>query len=402
MRGTRAARIAGLALAVLAVLAAVAAAFLNSRSFAADLEAQLARTLLERNQRSLTFEGPLEILLWPNAGFRLNRVRLSEPGSAREFAAVDNASFSVAALPLLRGTVSIQDCRLDGWRARIVRRRDGSLNIADLLPQETSPGSAFALDAAAIALQGGALSWMDEAGGRTLEASDIAVTGRGLRADTQARTFSADQLALSARVGGMQLRLDTEALASAPATLSAQRIGLTVRRDAGDAAVAASARLDADLQRKRLALDGLTGSVELTHPRLLRPLKLALKGGLHTDAGGAEGSLSSHFDESTATARLRLARYAPPALRFDIDIDRLDVARYLAPRHDEAGPTARSPSSSSASSSFDLAALDGADVNGTARIGNLKIAGIQTRNIKLEIRSEGGKLAVRGGMPAER
>lgn len=391
-------RLAGIALAI-GVLAAVAAAlFLSSRGFGAAVEAGLAKALLDGKQRTLKFEGPLEVSFWPNAGFKVGRVSLSEPGSAQEFASLDAARFAVAVAPLLAGQITVTECAVEGLQATVVRHRDGTLSIADLLPAETQPsGSAFAIDVGAAKIARSKLTWVDEAVGRSTTLSDLELSGARLLADTAAKTLQADTLSLSASSGDTRLRLGLAGLSVSPAGLAADRLDVAANARSGEVAVEAAlySRLAVDARRRSAALEDLAGSLKLTHPRLPHRLEAKLEGVVHAGADAADGTLSAHFDESNARLKLRLTRYSPPVLAFDLDIDRLDMARYLPEGEDDK------PQPSGAAAAADLAMLGDATIDGTADIGDLKVAGMETRNIRLEIRSAQGRLDVRGGQRAK-
>jgi AsmA protein len=391
---SRVLRFAGIALAIVVLLAAATALFMSSRYFGATVEAGLAKAMLDGKQRTLKFEGPLEVSFWPNVGFKIGRVSLSEPGGAQEFASLDAARFSVAVAPLFGGRIDVTDCAVEGLQATIVRHRDGTLNIADLLPAETQPSSAaFTVDVGSAKIARAKLTWIDEAQGSTTALSELELSGERLRADTAAKTLQADAVSLGATVGDARLHLGIAGLSTSPAGLAAERLGVEATARGGDLAVevALDSRLTVDATRRVAALENLTGSVKVTHPRLPRRLEAQLQGALHAGAEAADGALSAHFDESTARLKLRLTRYAPPVLAFDLDIDRLDMARYLP---DGEGDAAQP---SSAATTTDLSSLGDVTIDGTANIGSLKIAGMETRNIRFEIRSTQGRLDIRGG-----
>ncbi|HEX8963010.1 MAG TPA: AsmA family protein [Rhodocyclaceae bacterium] len=384
-------KIIGLALAAIVVLAAAAVAFLSSRWFAAAVESSLATAMREGGNRTLRFDGPLEFFFWPDAGFRVGRVELSEPGGAAPFASLDSAALRVRVAPLLVRQVVIDECAVAGLKLSIVRHRDGTLNIDDLISPSQSPAGAYQVEAARIGLDGATLAWVDEAGGSATTATGIALSGANLRADTAKKSMSADALSLAGAVGDARLRLGLEGVAASPAALNANRLVLGLDYRSAGTAVAGSlaARLAADPAGGAVALDDVAGKVEVAHPRLLHPLALPLAGSLHTQRGAAEGRLSSHFDESTASIALRMKRFSPPALHFDIDLDRLDVGRYLAPANGDGGGPGQPAGPSR------LSVPQGLELDGVARIGSLEVAGMKTRNIRLEIRSEGGAVGVR-------
>lgn len=391
-RAAKLLKIAGLVLAGIVVVGMLVAAFVFSRYFTTAVEAELVATLRDSKQRTLKFEGPLEILFWPSAGFKVGRVTLSEQGGDKEFASLDAASFSLAVAPLLGGRMVIDQCTVDGLKAAIVRRRDGTLNIDDLLGGEQTPGPKLDVGLASMALRNATLAWVDEAHDSTTTARNIDLSGTHLHVTSATKTLDAGEVALAGDLGGARLRLGLEGLTASPAILKANRATLAVAyKDGGTAITAALAsRLAAEPEQGSVALEGLAGDIDIVHPRLAHAVKLPLKGAFHAGRGKAEGSLSAHFDESNASLSFHVARFAPLALRFDIDLDRLDVDRYLSPDHVEAAAMPQNGSQT------DLSSLKSLELDGTAKIGSLQIAGLKTSNIRLDIRSAHGALDVRG------
>ena len=130
------------AAALLLVAAAIAAALVfDPNRFKPEIEA-LAH---DATQRTLKLEGKLRLAYFPSVGVSLGKTTLSEYRSDREFASVESGHISVALLPLFRGQAVVDEVRVAGLKAEIVRGRDGRMNIEDLLePRPSAPGRAQA------------------------------------------------------------------------------------------------------------------------------------------------------------------------------------------------------------------------------------------------------------------
>lgn len=378
------------ALAVVIVVVAAGAAFISSHYFAAALQAELTKTVLDTKHRTLHFDSPLEISFWPSAGFKMGRVSLSERDSAASFASIDAARFSVQTLPLLHGRVIVDACEVDGLKLAVVKRRDGTLNVDDLFGDQKSSGAGLPFDVAQARATHAQLSWTDEAAGTTTVANlDLAVDG--LRGDPVAKAFDASRIAVDGAVAGNRARFVLTELRATGLAATVERMAMSLDAKSGDAGVEAAltARLVIDGERGAVALEDIASDFNIAHPRLATGhLKLPLRGSLHAGRNGADGDLATHFDESKAAVKFKVARFSPLALRFDIDIDRFDAGRYLAPTHD-------TPPSPAQASATDLSALDGIEIEGTAKIGSLRIAGVDAGNLRLDIRGSDGKLDVR-------
>lgn len=147
--------------------------------------------------------------------------------------------------------------------------------------------------------------------------------------------------------------------------------------------------LAGSLETRTLELGKLAGTLELAHPGLARGgLKLSLGGRARADlakkSAGAE--LVTRLDDSTLQAKLEATSFEPLQLAFDIAIDRLDLDRYLPPKPKGAQPEAERP--------IDLSALKTLNARGSLRVGELKMARVKTRNLRLELRAGDGRIVV--------
>jgi AsmA protein len=101
------------------------------------------------------------------------------------------------------------------------------------------------------------------------------------------------------------------------------------------------ARLDspvaANVAAQTVALEKLAGSLDLANPQMpMKQLKLPLAGSLRADLAkqSAALELGTQFDESKIAPN-SVAKFAPLALGFDLDIDQLNVDKYLPPKKAE-------------------------------------------------------------------
>jgi AsmA protein len=120
--------IAGLLFLVIAAAAIFVLTFDANR-----YKPQIERLVQEKTGRTLKLQGPLEAAVWPSLGAKVSGVTFSERGSDQQFLALDNAHASVALMPLLRGQVVVDRIRISGFKANIVKQKDGKFNFSDLL-----------------------------------------------------------------------------------------------------------------------------------------------------------------------------------------------------------------------------------------------------------------------------
>lgn len=421
-------RIAGLVVGAVFLLLAVFAAFVASRFDGPRLKAEAAKAMMESRQRTLKVDGELSLSIFPRLGLKIDGLSLSERNSPEVFARVASARVSVALLPLLARRVEIGEVAVDGVEAAIVRRRDGSLNIDDLLAQDKQDSTPLELNIAAAKLGKSRLTWRDERTGDTTTIDTLEFSTGRLRAHTGKGSLDAEAVSLAAagtadgerfelRLTAPRLSLAPESVAADAVTLSARLAGTDRKLDAqlvfngiggtprafkvaaiafsatgqtGEAGLKAEVRtaLDASLDRRSATLERIGGSLEIAHPRMpMKTLRLPLDGSAKVDLAksAADLRLASRFDDTTLDLDLHAYRFSPLGLRFKLGVDRLDLDRYLP---------SRTGSSDKPKGKADTSPPSKLDLDGIVTIGSLKIAGIAITNLKLKVQSTPGGLSV--------
>lgn len=388
----------GILVLALGLMAAIAVMF-----DAAWVKNELASIVQEQKQRTLRIDGDVALSFWPSLGIRIGSVSLSEPRSTEEFAALDAARVSVAVLPLLSRQIVVDRIEVDGLRASLVRRRDGSLNFTDLLTGSKEDGrSPLPVQVAGIRIDNATLSWRDEQSGKTTVVSGLDFATGPISADAGTGIYKVDQVRLAASASSgtdsLALRLAIPGIEGNAEAVKLGKFDLQIDGRAGDATVKASldAAIDVRAGLKALAIDPLGGSLEVGHPQLpMKTLRLPISGRLSADLGrsSARAALNSHLDASTIALSVTVSRFSPPAVAFALDVDQIDMDRYL-PTLQSSG--SGKPAGKSGGGSIAAAPLQGLDLQGTVSIGRLQFAGIQTSNVRLKVNTRGGQLEYTG------
>jgi AsmA protein len=121
----------------------------------------------------------------------------------------------------------------------------------------------------------------------------------------------------------------------------------------------------------------------------MKQLKLPLAGRLQADLAKqtADLALTTRFDESNIALRVDVDKFSPLVLGFDVDIDQLNVDKYLPPK--KAGAEAKA-----ADGKLDFSALDGLNLHGSVKVGSLQVANVKASNVRLQIKAAGGRLEI--------
>jgi AsmA protein len=446
----KAVKIAAIILGVLLLLIAGIVAYVSATFDSARLKTEAAKVVLEKTQRHLKIDGDVALSFWPNVGVRVGKTSLSEHGSDKQFAAINDARVSVALLPLLSKQIEVNTIELDGVRATIIKRRDGSLNIDDLLSKgeeksakkdeekgdEGGGSTPTHIDIAGIKITNAQLTWRDEQSGQTSTVSGLDFATGHVVADTGKQTYLVEGLKLGAKgkTGGDNFEVDLAApkLAYAPDSAGGERVTLTAKlsgkhsatatltasdisgsaeavkigkleldadakQDKAAVALKLNTAVDAQIGKQIVALDKIGGQLEITDPRMpMKSVKLPLSGRLHANLAkpSADGALSTQFDESKIALKFDVPKFKPLSVGFDLAIDQLNVDKYLPPSKPGAKTQGGQAGKPGEESKIDLSALKGLNLNGQVRIGKLQVANVKATNVKLDVRAAGGKLDI--------
>lgn len=113
--------------------------------------------MLTHQDRTLVFDGPVSLQLWPQPAVAVQRVRLSERGQpGKPFASIDSMSLSLHLQPLLqRREIEVESVSASGVTLRFTRDDLGARNVDDLLDRvasgEPRSGKPLAIDSLELA-----------------------------------------------------------------------------------------------------------------------------------------------------------------------------------------------------------------------------------------------------------
>src|SRR3989339_1274991 len=173
-----------------------------------DYKEQIIRAVKESKQRELRLDGNITLSFFPNIGANVGKVSLSEFNSEKQFAAIDSARISLALLPLLSGQAVIDDVVVSGLQAALVKRKDGTTNIDDLLGKDEKANGgkqSVKFDIAAVSIEKASLTYRDEGAGAQYIIKDLSLhPGR-------IATGVPSKIDLSAGVQANQPKLDISA-----------------------------------------------------------------------------------------------------------------------------------------------------------------------------------------------
>ncbi len=505
-----------LAFAVLLLVMGAIAAYVAATFDPNTYKPQIVQAVKEKTQRTLKLEGDIKLSFWPGIGARIGKASLSERGSDKQFAGVEDVHVAVKLMPLLSKQVIVDAVEVKGLRASLVRAKDGKMNFEDLggapaaaaKPEQPAPAAQpVAFDIARVVVEDSAVSFRDEQAGTQMALSEVNLrTGRiangvpstidlslkaqasqpkldlalkakgGFLFDLEKQQYAIDDMKLeakgeaagiskleanlsgsagaSAKTGevtaqklalaltgiqagkNLDIKVDAPRLAlttdkatgdkvtvvakiSGPAqTVSAQMVlpgiegtaqafktgpvTLDLDLTQGELAVKAKATspVSGNLQAKQVSLSKLGLNLSATGPNLPgKSVSGELQGSAAVDGvkENVQANLAGKVGESNLKAKLAVNGFGKPALGFDVDIDQLDLDKYMPSKPSgEAKAAAGAPPSAGGGAAkeepIDLSALKDLNATGSLRIGSLKVQNIRSSNVRLDLKAKDGKV----------
>ena len=163
-----------LGVGAIVVVAVAGVAYVAATFNPNDYKGKIIQAVKESKQRNLRLDGDIKLSFYPNIGASLSKVSLSEFKSDKEFAAIEYVRVSLALMPLLHKQVVVDEVSVSGLKATLVRNKDGSTNIDDLLGQaEQKPqlqknavvGPPVKFDIASVSVEKTDLGYRDDGSG---------------------------------------------------------------------------------------------------------------------------------------------------------------------------------------------------------------------------------------------
>ena len=424
-----------------------------------DYRERLATVVKEQTGRALVIEGDLRLSVFPWLGVELGAARLGNASGFSEapFASISSAQVRALLLPMLKGRVEVDKVVLDGLALSLETNAQGLSNWADLAAQDGSaptaetkpqPADGGAPPVAALVLGGLELRdaqvvWDDRRAG-----SRIDVTGLNLKTGKlePGKPFPVELKAALAATEP-QLSADIALAGEATLDLAAQRHrleGLTLDIGAsgagvpgGKAQLSLAADLLADLAAGTANVDGLElsaygmrlsadvavsdlDSVPRANGKLAlaefspRTLTDALGSPLPPTADAAvlgRASLAADFsaspaganveqlklllDDSTLTGKAGVKNFANPAVSFDLELDQIDLDRYLPPSAKGAGDASAESGGGGAAGPVGPVIPKTVKLDGEFRIGRLTVSKLKMSDIRLPLSVDKGRALLR-------
>jgi AsmA protein len=453
----RALKIAGIvvgSLVGLIVLAALAIVLLVDPN---DYRDDIAKLVQQKTGRPLEIRGKLGLKLFPWIALEINDVRLGNPPGygSDPFLTVTSASVGVKLLPLLHKQVEVRRVSIDGLSVTLVSRSPEQNNWKDLseskepAPVESSGGTAKT-SIAGVDVSKATLIYRDDAkksvarltsleihtgalgGSEPVEADvkfdyDEGGAARVAHVETRARILmppdssrievqkldaKADWFGkpaegaskpaskpLTIAVSSPSLALDTKAETLAPTTLDLKLGDLPVKLDVQGEKLFSAYIVNGKIQVPKTSPRELMKSFDIEPPTTSDPKALsafALTSHFRlTEKQLQLSALDLALDETTVKGTFGIEDLEAMALRFDLDVNGIDLDRYTAPKKEEAkttgGPAPAAAKAAVPPTEIPKEMLRSLNLQGKLGVGRAKVADLQFTDVRLPVEAKDGR-----------
>ena len=147
-------------IALLLLVAAYFAITFNPNDYKDDI----IKLVKDKKERTLNIEGDIKLSYWPKIGADLGKLSISEHKSNTIFASVNNVKVALAVLPLLKKSLVVDTVYVDGAKANVIKRKDGSFNFDDLMSKDEE-SQQFKFDVDGVNVTNSEVKYSDETTG---------------------------------------------------------------------------------------------------------------------------------------------------------------------------------------------------------------------------------------------
>jgi AsmA protein len=399
---------AGLVVLVIAVLL-IAPAFIDIR----DYKPQLEKKVAEATGRSFSVGDDLNLSLFPWAGVSFSDLRLGNTAgfSEKDLVTVKSFEVRVKLLPLISKEIQVKRFILNEPKITLVKNKNGQVNWAQPDDAKKKPAAEKTAKASKseaadtglpikdltvgeFTIKDGSITWIDHAADirKKITAVNLQLKDVSLERPITL-SFSAlldnQPLSIDGTVGPVgkdfkkatvPLDLDIQALKELALQLKGK-----VENPGSKPGIDMALEVKAFSPRKLMAALGQDFPVVTADPKALEQvaLKASLKGG-QTKVAITDGIMK--LDESTLKFSLTASDFSRPRLAFDLNLDRIDVDRYLPPKSDKPAsadkPAEKKP--------IDYDPLRKLILDGRIQIGQLVASRAKIENLLLQIKAQNG------------
>ncbi len=395
--------------------------FVDVKQYKPRIEAQVTKA----TGRAFSLGDDLRLSLFPYASLSFSDLHLgSLPGfKEKDFIIVKSFDVRVKLVPLLFKDIQVKRFILKGTRLVLETSKDGRTNwefnakttpeLSAKSPKETKKprkaesGEGPALKAftlGELAVTDGSLLWLDHKKKERKEISDVTLLLQDVSLDRPIGvTFSArldkQPFSLKGNAGPIGKVLGKGTIPLDLSVRAFEQVDIGLKGNVVDPANQPKFDLSINVfpfsPRKLLAAMGKALPVSISDPKAVN--RISLKAGIKGDTekiSVSDGVLD--LDESKVNFTINAGDFANPKISFNMDLDQIDMDRYLPPPvKAAAGEKEAKTAEPKGAKKTDYSKLRRLSLNGKMRIGKLKIKNAKIERLHLTLTGEKGVFNLR-------
>jgi len=387
--------------------------FVDVQKYKPMLESKVS----EATGRPFSVGDDLHLSLFPWAGVSFSDLRLGNPAgfSEKEFVTVKSFEVRIKLLPLLSKDVQIQSFVLNAPHIVLVKNKNGRANWeqpeqpakeipskqGSKAPAEGAGGLNIPIKALAVgnlAVNNGSVIWIDHADGTRREISDLNLTLKDVSMERPVKmNFSAllDQkpLSMEGTIGPLGQGFSAPNIPVDLSLKALKQLALKLKGSLQNPLTNPGIDVDVELAefspRKLAAELGQEFPVKTSDPEALGSVGLKT----HVKADASRVSISEatlKLDQSKLTFSATATEFSRPNLKFDLELDQIDLDRYLPPPSEQPPPEKSAAAGKPAGQKIDYKPLRRMILDGKAKIGNLTVSKARIQDALLQIKAKDG------------
>jgi len=371
----------------------------------------------EATGRPFSVGDDLRLSLFPWAGVSFSDLRLGNPAgfAEKDFVTVKSFEVRIKLLPLLSKDIQIKRFVLNEPRIILLKNKKGRANWEQpkqpsndtpTRKKENAPAGdtgtfqlpISALTVGNLAINNGSALYDDRTTGTRKEISQINLALKDVSLDRPvALTFSAlvDQkpISIEGSVGPLGQSFQAGSIPMDLSLKALKQLAMRLKGSLENPLTNPGVNMDIEIAefspRELVAELGQEFPIKTSDPKALN--SIALK--THVKADANKVSLTNgilNLDQSKLNFSATAKEFSRPNLKFDLDLDQIDLDRYMPPPSDQPPPQKASGKGKSAGQKTDYTPLRRMILNGTAKIGQLTVSKARIQDMLLQIKAKDG------------
>ena len=376
----------------------------------------LENKVVEATGRPFSVGDDLKLSLFPWAGISFSGLQLGNPAgfAEKEFVKVKSFEVRVKLLPLISKEIQIKRFVLDGPQIVLVKNKNGRGNweqpkqqqqgAAAKKPESTdSPAGMGGLPISALtvgnfSIQNGSALWIDHTTNTRKEIKDISLVLKDVSLDRPVQLkFSAEldkkPLSVEGTVGPVGSGMGKGVIPLDLSLKLLQQLAMQLKGNLENPATTPGVDLDIIVDkfspRELVAALGQDFPIETTDPKALSSVDLKL----HINADANRASVANgvmNLDQSQLTFSAIAAQFSKPNLKFDLNLDKINLDRYMPPKSDQPAAEKAPPPAKGQKKKTDYTPLRRLILDGLIKIGQLTISKANVQDVYLKIKAKNG------------